>query len=92
MKFTLVALVGAAATANAAGYQRLNLPDPQNWIAASSLFPGDVIAGYNADYNKYDKESWANYILDQCKGFSACTSTISYSGKGLLILCPEVLY
>jgi len=58
-------------------YKRVNLSKPLNWIAGPSLFPGNVIAGYNADLSEYNAEGWAAYILKQCKAFSACTSTIS---------------
>lgn len=81
MKLTLFTLFCTMATATtSAEFERLSLPDPQDWSAGKRLFPGNVIAGYNADYHKYDKESWAAHVLEQCKGFEACTSSLSFSG------------
>lgn len=62
-------------------FVQVELADPQNWIAGPSLFPGDVIAGYHADMDQYDTDSWAEYVLEKCKGQNACDSTSSYSGK-----------
>ena len=56
------------------------LPPPENWIAGPQLFPRQVIAGYNADYKDYNADTWAAYILEQAKGFSAATSCHSCSG------------
>ncbi|KHN94069.1 uncharacterized protein MAM_08078 [Metarhizium album ARSEF 1941] len=81
MKFTTLPILFAAATAvTAEEFERLHLPSPQNWIAGSRLFPGSIIAGYNADYDKYDAKSWAQHVLTQCKGYEACTSSLSFSG------------
>ncbi|KAM3464867.1 hypothetical protein MY5147_009421 [Beauveria neobassiana] len=60
-------------------FQRLPLPDPQDWVAGERLFPSNVIAGYNAKYNEYNKETWAAYVLKHGEGFEACGSTIAYS-------------
>jgi hypothetical protein len=63
------------------GLHKLCLPDPQNWVAGDKLFPTWVIAGYNADYDKYTNDTWADYILAKCKEFEHCTSTNSFSGR-----------
>lgn len=60
---------------------QLNLPDPQDWIAGPRLFPTNVVAGYHANLTQYNKDSWAKYVKGQCERFSACTSSITYSGK-----------
>ncbi|UNI23291.1 hypothetical protein JDV02_009121 [Purpureocillium takamizusanense] len=70
----------AATTALAQNeYARVPLDEPLNWVAGPSLFPVNVIAGYNAELAAYDRESWANHVLEQCSTFSDCTSTISFS-------------
>ncbi|OAA43621.1 hypothetical protein NOR_04196 [Metarhizium rileyi] len=79
MKYTLPVFIAAATAISAAEYQRLHLPDPQNWIPGSSLFPGNVIAGYNANYNEHDKESWAALVLERCESYADCTSSATYS-------------
>lgn len=61
-------------------YKKLELEKPLNWIASSRLFPANVIAGFNSELSQYDAEGWADYILGQCKQFSACTSTSSFQG------------
>ncbi|KJZ73897.1 hypothetical protein HIM_06790 [Hirsutella minnesotensis 3608] len=63
----------------AAEYVPVALEEPLDWSAGSRLFPGNVIAGYNAELNKYTKETWAAYMLNQCKLYSACDSSLSYS-------------
>jgi hypothetical protein len=60
---------------------RLALPDPQDWSVGDRLFPAQVIAGYNDDYDKYTNETWAAYIVAKCRRQQACTSAISNSGK-----------
>lgn len=50
------------------------------------LFPTNIITGYHANLTQYKKESWAQYVKGQCERFSACTSSITYSGKK--IMCP----
>ncbi|KAF4582259.1 hypothetical protein GQ602_006883 [Ophiocordyceps camponoti-floridani] len=68
-------------TATATVYKRLDFPGLNNMDPGPRLFPANVIAGFNADYNEYNASSWAEYILAQCRGqFNAsCDSTISYS-------------
>ncbi|KYK57923.1 hypothetical protein DCS_04936 [Drechmeria coniospora] len=89
MKFNLAAsflLVASAlsspiAEANTAevNFNRVELADPQNWVAGISLFPSQIIAGYNAELDAYTAEQWADHVLSQCKSFRACTSTISFA-------------
>ena len=57
------------------------LTPPENWLAGPQLFPGQVIAGYHADYNDYNADTWAKYILEQAQGFEAATSCSSFSGE-----------
>jgi hypothetical protein len=80
MKFSVLTLVAAAASAKAIAFRRLNLPDPQNWLPGRQLVPAYVIAGYHAEYNAYDRESWAYYVLQQCIQFQSCNTSASYSG------------
>ncbi|PIG83977.1 hypothetical protein AARAC_008634 [Aspergillus arachidicola] len=60
-------------------FEIVDLPDPKNWVAGRRLFPANVIAGYNAAYDQYDAESWADYVLNKCYGYHDCTSTITFS-------------
>ncbi|KAI5458309.1 hypothetical protein BGZ63DRAFT_456930 [Mariannaea sp. PMI_226] len=53
--------------------------EPRDYIAGPSLFPSQVIIGFNSPVKKYDAQGWANYVLKKCKGYSATTSTVSYS-------------
>ena len=57
------------------------LPPPENWIAGRQLFPGQVIAGYNAIYDDYNADTWAKLILEKARGFEAATSCSSFSGE-----------
>lgn len=67
---------------NTRTFVRLNLTEPMNWVAGNSLFPGRVIAGYNAGLDQYTSaEAWASYVLEKCKGFEACTSAYSVQGE-----------
>ncbi|KAK6819660.1 hypothetical protein PG995_011058 [Apiospora arundinis] len=76
-----VAAAPADLATRAASFARVNLPAPANWMAGSTLYPGNIIAAYNAEPAKYaTAESWAAYILAQCQGYRDCTSCISYSG------------
>jgi len=52
-----------------------------DYIAGDELFPARVIAGYNAKYDEYDVESWAEYVLKSAQTFSAATACVSYSGE-----------
>ncbi|KAK7754888.1 hypothetical protein SLS62_003202 [Diatrype stigma] len=65
-------------TATGPDFKKLELDTPLNWVAGASLFPGNVIAGFNSELSQYDAQGWADYVLDQCKQYSACTSTVSY--------------
>lgn len=67
--------------AQAADYVPVPLEEPLNWSAGRRLFPGNVIAGYNAGYGEYNKDTWAEHVLQQCKTFSACESSLSFSGR-----------
>lgn len=67
-------------------FKKLELEKPLNWIAGSRLFPANVIAGFNSELSQYDAQGWADYILGQCKQFSACTSTTSFQGAYLTFL------
>ena len=64
-----------------ARFHPVALPPPENWIPGPRLFPSAVIAGYNADYKKYNADTWAAYILEQAQGFPAATSCTSCSGE-----------
>ncbi|THU99530.1 hypothetical protein K435DRAFT_630891, partial [Dendrothele bispora CBS 962.96] len=50
-----------------------------DYIAGPTLFPGQVIAGYNAPNDAYTAETWAKYILDKAKSFDAAKSCCSFS-------------
>ncbi|KAM4065053.1 hypothetical protein HRG_004606 [Hirsutella rhossiliensis] len=63
----------------AADYVPVPLEEPLEWSAGNRLFPGNVIAGYNAGYEDYNKDTWAEHVLQQCKTFSACDSSLSFS-------------
>ncbi|KAF2441584.1 hypothetical protein P171DRAFT_74145 [Karstenula rhodostoma CBS 690.94] len=65
-------------TSLAASFAPVNLTAPLNWIADSYLFPGNVIAGYNANLTAYDATSWGAHVLAACAGFTACTSALAY--------------
>lgn len=69
-----------AATAAALNFTQVALTPPLNWIAGSSLFPSQIIAGYNAELAEYSAEEWSAYLLDTCKSFSACTSVDGFQG------------
>lgn len=69
-----------AATAAALNFTQVALTPPLNWIAGSSLFPSQIIAGYNAELAEYTAEEWSAYLLDTCKTFSACTSVDGFQG------------
>lgn len=69
-----------AATAAALNFTQVLLTPPLNWIAGTSLFPSQIIAGYNADVSEYTAEEWSAYMLDACQGFTACTSVDGFQG------------
>ncbi|KAG8161180.1 hypothetical protein KVR01_009444 [Diaporthe batatas] len=63
-----------AATAAALNLTQVVFTPPLNWLAGSSLFPSQVIAGYHAEVAEYTAESWSAYMLDACESFTDCTS------------------
>ncbi|RDA87762.1 hypothetical protein CP532_2476 [Ophiocordyceps camponoti-leonardi (nom. inval.)] len=82
MKITsLLSAAALTSLASAIGYERIERQGKDNLIAGKRLFPGNVIAGYNADYGNYTAESWAQHVLDECKNKFAksCDSTITFS-------------
>ncbi|KAJ0160333.1 hypothetical protein CTA2_8148 [Colletotrichum tanaceti] len=72
--------VSAAPLEARSSFVEVPLPAPQNWSAGGSLFPGQLIAAYHADAKDYTANTWSAYVLEKCKGFTACTSSLSYSG------------
>lgn len=62
-------------------FTQVPLTAPMSWTAGKSLFPGNVIAGENAEYNDYTAETWSQHVLEVCATYSACTSTLSFSGE-----------
>lgn len=69
-----------AAAAAALNFTQVALTPPLDWIAGSSLFPSQIIAGYNAPLDEYTAEKWSAHILDACKSFEACTSADGFQG------------
>lgn len=65
----------------AASFTPVALTPPLNWVAGPRLFPGNVIAGYNANLTEYDATSWGLHILQACAGYTACTSAHAFQGK-----------
>ncbi|EFQ33362.1 hypothetical protein CGRA01v4_00935 [Colletotrichum graminicola] len=90
MRFaSILATVAAVASAGvsaapleprASTFIEVPLPSPLNWMAGRSLFPSQVIASYNADIGDYTSETWAAHVLEKCKTFTACTSSMTFSG------------
>ncbi|PFH57842.1 hypothetical protein XA68_14495 [Ophiocordyceps unilateralis] len=78
---SLLSIAALASAASAVRYERIVFSGQDNMVAGKRLFPGNVVAGYNADYGNYTSDTWAGYILDQCKTVykEACDSTISFS-------------
>ncbi|KAK1974936.1 hypothetical protein LZ30DRAFT_786648 [Colletotrichum cereale] len=76
----VAASVSAAPLEPRSSFVQVPLPAPLNWVAGAPLFPSQLIAGYNADLGDYTAETWAAYVLDKCKSFSACTSSMTFSG------------
>ncbi|KAI1075667.1 hypothetical protein F5B20DRAFT_594806 [Whalleya microplaca] len=60
-----------------ASFEKVDLKPPLDWTAGESLFPFKVIAGYNANLSEYDHQTWADYVLGECKKYDSCTSCIS---------------
>lgn len=69
-----------AAAAAALNFTQVALTPPLDWIAGSSLFPAQIIAGYNAPLDEYTAEEWSAHILDACQSFEACTSADGFQG------------
>lgn len=69
-----------AAAAAALNFTQVALTPPLDWIAGSSLFPSQIIAGYNAPLDEYTAEEWSAHILDACQSFEACTSADGFQG------------
>lgn len=61
-------------------FEKVELTEPLNWLAGKSLFPGRVIAGYNANLDEYNAESWVQHVLEQGKAHKACTSVLAFQG------------
>ncbi|KAK7444348.1 hypothetical protein VKT23_015360 [Stygiomarasmius scandens] len=61
-----------------ADWKPVDLPG-DNFIAGPTLFPGQVIAGYNAPDNAYTAETWTKYVLDKAQSFDAARSCCSFS-------------
>lgn len=59
----------------------LHLPEPLSWLPGDSLYPGRVIDGFSAPFDRYEPEAWASYVRDQCRDNREYTVTASYSGK-----------
>lgn len=79
-----------AAAAAALNFTQVALTPPLDWIAGGSLFPSQIIAGYNAPLDEYTAEEWSAHILDACKGFEACTSADGFQGM-FSINVPEAV-
>ncbi|KAI9934003.1 hypothetical protein MW887_005075 [Aspergillus wentii] len=45
---------------SADNFSPVPLPPPENWLAGPRLFPQNVIAGFHADYDKYNAKSWSD--------------------------------
>lgn len=69
-----------AAAAAALNFTQVVLTPPLNWIAGSSLFPSQIIAGYNADVSEYTADEWSAYMLDACQSFTDCMSVDGFQG------------
>ncbi|KAK1961962.1 hypothetical protein LY78DRAFT_587599 [Colletotrichum sublineola] len=72
--------VSAAPLEPRASFVQVPLPTPLNWVAGSSLFPSQIIAAYHGELGDYTADTWAAYVLEKCKGYTACTSSMSFSG------------
>ncbi|PHH80237.1 hypothetical protein CDD82_1896 [Ophiocordyceps australis] len=59
--------------------KRLDLREPFNWMAVGTLFPRAVMQGFHANESEYNAESWAQYVVDECKSKAGCKSTTSFS-------------
>jgi hypothetical protein len=61
-------------------WESVRLPG-DDYIAGGELFPGRVIAGYSANDDEYNAESWAQYVLGCTQSFSAGTACVCFSGE-----------
>lgn len=59
----------------------VHLPEPLNWLPSDSLYPGRVIDGFSAPFDRYEPEAWGSYVRDQCRDNRECTVSASYSGE-----------
>ena len=91
LTLTAAALAGGVAAAPSASgnvqaadrcleFKCLELEEPLNWSAGSTLFPGRVIAGTNADLGDFTAQTWAEHVLDWCKTFGTCTTAFAFQG------------
>ncbi|KAK1596070.1 uncharacterized protein LY79DRAFT_667560 [Colletotrichum navitas] len=90
MRFeSILATVAAVASAGVsaapleprnATFVKVALPSPLNWVAGAPLFPSQVIASYHAELGDYTSDTWAAYVLEKCKTYTACTSSMTFSG------------
>ena len=87
----LLSLAGLATAYDPLCWERVPLQPPLNWVAGSSLFPGRVISGYNDDYNKWNAETWAAHIVDECEKVGSAGSTHAFSGKQNSGFCRRTL-
>ncbi|PVH93594.1 hypothetical protein DM02DRAFT_603748 [Periconia macrospinosa] len=62
----------------AASFKPVKLTEPLNWTSGSYLFPGNIIAGYNANLTEYNAASWGAHVLAACESFTACTSALAF--------------
>lgn len=69
------------------GFKRLEIPS-DGYSAGRSLFPGRVMAGYNAEPDQYDADSWAKHIVEKCRSFGGATTAVSYSGTRIITARP----
>lgn len=77
----LLSLAGIAFAYDPLCWERVPLVPPLNWVAGPSLFPGRVMSGYNDDYNKWNAETWAAHIVDECEKLNGVGSTHAFSGQ-----------
>lgn len=77
VRFNADAVTAAAAALN---FTQVALTPPLDWVAGSSLFPSQIIAGYHAEVDEYTAAEWSAHILDACKNFTACTSADGFQG------------
>ena len=66
--------------AGSAALQPVELPPPEDWVPGRNLFPSHVMAGFHADYEKYNADTWAKYVLEKAKEYNAA-SCASWSGE-----------